>query len=251
MTTLDVRGLSVEVGGKTVVSDLSFTLRAGDKMGVVGRNGAGKTSLLKVLGGEDLPLHGTVTRTGAIGYLRQDPRQHRADDHVTGLEHILAARDLVDLARRLEKARIQLEESHARHERRAVRAPGGGVPGARWLRGRVRGANADRGPRPGERPPGAPGACAVRRRAPTSGARADPVRRERPADAGRADEPPGCRREALADEVPGVVPRRADRGQPRPEAARRVDHPDPARRSRSGRRVPRNVLAVPEGALGG
>ena len=113
MTTLDVRGLSVEVGGKTVVSDLSFTLRAGDKMGVVGRNGAGKTSLLKVLGGEDLPLSGTVEHTGAIGYLRQDPRQHRADDHVTGLEHILAARDLVDLARRLEKSRIQLEESHA------------------------------------------------------------------------------------------------------------------------------------------
>jgi ATPase subunit of ABC transporter with duplicated ATPase domains len=113
MTTLDVRGLSVEVGGKTVVQDLTFTLGAGDKMGVVGRNGAGKTSLLKVLGGEDLPLAGTVIRTGAIGYLRQDPRQHRADDHITGLEHILAARDLVDLARRLEKARIQLEESHA------------------------------------------------------------------------------------------------------------------------------------------
>ncbi len=137
------------------------------------------------------------------------------------------------------------------HARRAVRSSRGGVPGARRLRGRVRGANADRRPRVGERPPGAPGACAVRRRAPTSGARADPVRRERPADAGRADEPPGRGREALADEVPGVVPRRADRGQPRPEAPRRVDHPDPARRPRSGRRVPRDVLAVPEGALGG
>ena len=64
MTTLDVRELSVEVGGKTVVADLSFTLRAGDKMGVVGRNGAGKTSLLKVLGGEDLPLSGTVIPDG-------------------------------------------------------------------------------------------------------------------------------------------------------------------------------------------
>jgi ATPase subunit of ABC transporter with duplicated ATPase domains len=113
MTTLDVRDLSVEVGGKTVVQDLSFTLRAGDKMGVVGRNGAGKTSLLKVLAGEDLPLAGTVTHVGALGYLRQDPRQHRAHDDITGLEHILAARDLVDLGRRLEKARIQLEESHA------------------------------------------------------------------------------------------------------------------------------------------
>jgi ATPase subunit of ABC transporter with duplicated ATPase domains len=122
MTTLEVRELSVEVGGKTVVSDLSFRLQAGDKMGVVGRNGAGKTSLLKVLGGEDLPLTGTIERNGAIGYLRQDPRQHRADDHITGLEHILAARDLVDLARRLEKARIQLEESHVdRHVARFAR----------------------------------------------------------------------------------------------------------------------------------
>ena len=125
MTTLDVRDLSVEVGGKTVVQGLSFTLRAGDKMGVVGRNGAGKTSLLRVLAGEDLPLAGAVTHVGALGYLRQDPRQHRADDHITGLEHILAARDLVDLGRRLEKARIQLEESHA--ERNVARFGSGGL----------------------------------------------------------------------------------------------------------------------------
>jgi ATPase subunit of ABC transporter with duplicated ATPase domains len=113
MTTLDVRELSVEVGGKVVVEGLSFTMRAGDKMGVVGRNGAGKTSLLKVLAGEELPLAGSASHVGAIGYLRQDPRQHRADDDLTGLEHILAARGLIDLSRRLEKARIQLEESHA------------------------------------------------------------------------------------------------------------------------------------------
>ena len=58
---------------------------------------------------------GSVTRRGEVGYLRQDPRQHRADDEVTGLEHILAARGLVELARRTEKARIGLEESHTDH----------------------------------------------------------------------------------------------------------------------------------------
>src|SRR2546426_195389 len=112
MTALEVRDLSVEVGGKPVLDGFSFALRAGDKVGVVGRNGAGKTSLLKVLAGEELPVGGTITRRGALGYLRQDPRQHRADDEATGLEHILAARDLVDLARRLEKARLQLDGSH-------------------------------------------------------------------------------------------------------------------------------------------
>jgi len=119
MSTLELRDLSVEVGGRLVVRDLVFRLVAGDKVGVVGRNGAGKTSLLRVLAGEELPAAGTVARGGRVGYLRQDPRQHRADDDAVALEHILAARDLVELARRMEKARIALEESHG--ERNVVR----------------------------------------------------------------------------------------------------------------------------------
>jgi ATPase subunit of ABC transporter with duplicated ATPase domains len=112
MSTLEVRALSVEVGGKIVVDDLSFALRSGDKVGVVGRNGAGKTSTLRVLAGEEEPAAGSVGRRGAVGYLRQDPRQHRADDEASGLEHILSARGLVELSRRLEKARVALEEDH-------------------------------------------------------------------------------------------------------------------------------------------
>ena len=81
MIALEARDLVIEVGGKTVVRDLCFDLRAGDKMGVVGRNGAGKTSTAEGArrrGPE--PGGGTVVRTGAVGYLRQDPRQHRAED---------------------------------------------------------------------------------------------------------------------------------------------------------------------------
>src|SRR5438128_1683529 len=52
MSTLEVRDLGIEAGGVTVVEGLTFGLRAGDKIGVVGRNGAGKTSTLKVLAGE-------------------------------------------------------------------------------------------------------------------------------------------------------------------------------------------------------
>ena len=110
MSTLEVRDLSVEAGGATVVHDLSFMLRAGDKVGVVGRNGAGKTSTLKVLAGEAPAAAGSVQRRGALGYLRQDPRQHREDDATSGLAYVLAARELVDLSRRLEKVRVQLEE---------------------------------------------------------------------------------------------------------------------------------------------
>ena len=113
MSTLEVRDLSIEAGGLPVLERLSFALYPGDKVGVVGRNGAGKTSTLKVLAGESKALAGSVARRGELGYLRQDPRQHREDDDRTSLEHMLGARGLVDLQRRLEKARIALEESHA------------------------------------------------------------------------------------------------------------------------------------------
>jgi ATPase subunit of ABC transporter with duplicated ATPase domains len=108
---LEARDLSVEVGGAAVVEGLSFDLRPGDKVGLVGRNGAGKTSTLKVLAGEEPAGAGHVIVRGALGYLRQDPRQHAAEDGDVALEYVLAARGLVDLARRLERARIAIEES--------------------------------------------------------------------------------------------------------------------------------------------
>jgi ATPase subunit of ABC transporter with duplicated ATPase domains len=108
--SLEASGLAVEAGGLTVVRDLDLVLAAGDKVGVVGRNGAGKTSTLRVLAGELAPAAGTVRRRGAVGYLRQDPRQHRADDGTTGIEYLLAARGLIELQRSVEKARLQLEE---------------------------------------------------------------------------------------------------------------------------------------------
>jgi ATPase subunit of ABC transporter with duplicated ATPase domains len=98
MIALEVRDLIVEVGGKIVVASLSFDLRPGDKVGVVGRNGAGKTSTMKVLTGEAEPAGGSVLRRGSVGYLRQDPRQHRAEDDDLALEHVLAARGLVELS---------------------------------------------------------------------------------------------------------------------------------------------------------
>ena len=111
MTVLDVRDLSVEVAGLQILEGLTFSLRTGDKAGVVGRNGAGKTSLLKTIAGEAPPLRGTVRVRGALGYLRQDPRQHRADDEHTGLVHILQGRELQDMAIRLEKFRVAVEEN--------------------------------------------------------------------------------------------------------------------------------------------
>jgi ATPase subunit of ABC transporter with duplicated ATPase domains len=107
---LDVRQLSVEVGGRLTLEEASFTVRAGDKVGLVGRNGAGKTSLLKVLGGELQPAAGRVISQGRLGFLSQDPRSVRHPAAGTGLAHILSGRGLDQAADDLEKLRIAMEE---------------------------------------------------------------------------------------------------------------------------------------------
>jgi len=110
MTVLEVRDLAVEVAGLPILEGLSLTLRAGDKAGVVGRNGAGKTSLLNVIAGEEPPLAGRVRVRGRMGYLRQEPRGRGADEAHTALAHVLQARGLQEMADRLEKYRLAVEE---------------------------------------------------------------------------------------------------------------------------------------------
>src|ERR687894_898520 len=65
--------ISVAFGTRTLLDELSLGLGRGDVVGVVGRNGDGKTTLLQVLTGVREPDSGRVVRTGAtsIGYLRQ------------------------------------------------------------------------------------------------------------------------------------------------------------------------------------
>jgi ATPase subunit of ABC transporter with duplicated ATPase domains len=107
---LQVRGVAVEVAGRMLVEDVSFSVRARDKVGLVGRNGAGKTSLLKVLGGGASPFAGVVHRQGALGYLSQDPKLDGISDGTTALSHVLAGRGLDEAIVRMEKLRLRIEE---------------------------------------------------------------------------------------------------------------------------------------------
>ena len=102
---LQVRNLAIDVAARRVLSDAAFTVAPGDKVGLVGRNGAGKTSLLKVLAGEDDPAAGLVLRRGTLGYVPQNPKP-RAEATHTALSHILSGRGL-------DRAAVRLAELHA------------------------------------------------------------------------------------------------------------------------------------------
>jgi ATPase subunit of ABC transporter with duplicated ATPase domains len=106
---LQARGLTVEVAGRLIIEDASITVREGEKVGFVGRNGAGKTSLLRVLAREGPAAKGVVSLRGALGYLPQEPRPADEESR-TGLTHVLSGRQLDVAAERLEKLRLRIEE---------------------------------------------------------------------------------------------------------------------------------------------
>ena len=106
---LQAKGLSVEVGGRQIVDAVSFTVMSREKVGLVGRNGAGKTSLFKVLGGAVEPMAGKVTCKGGFGYLPQDPRIEGVLDTRPAVTHVLSGRSVDDRLDRIEKLRVAME----------------------------------------------------------------------------------------------------------------------------------------------
>ncbi len=106
---LQARELSVEVGGRQIVDAVSFTVMSREKVGLVGRNGAGKTSLFKVLGGAAEPMAGKVICKGGFGYLPQDPRIEGVLDTRPAVTHVLSGRAVDDRLDRIEKLRVAME----------------------------------------------------------------------------------------------------------------------------------------------
>ena len=109
---LQARGLAVAVAARTTLADGSFTVRAGDKVGLTGLNGAGKTSLLKVLAGETEAAAGLLSRSGSVGYVPQNPRPRSAAD-VRAIDHVLSGRALDRLAAELAAASAAMATDHS------------------------------------------------------------------------------------------------------------------------------------------
>ena len=71
---LSVNEISVHFGGRTLFEEISFLVNKQDRIGLAGRNGAGKSTMLKIIAGEQSPDSGEVTKPNnfTIGYLPQD-----------------------------------------------------------------------------------------------------------------------------------------------------------------------------------
>ncbi|MDN5762371.1 MAG: ABC-F family ATP-binding cassette domain-containing protein [Microlunatus sp.] len=85
----DLTAVSVRLGGRTLIEDLSWSIGPGDRIGLIGVNGTGKTTLLRLLTGDQEPDSGRIKRgrTLAIGHLSQtvveQPTAERVLDLIT------------------------------------------------------------------------------------------------------------------------------------------------------------------------
>ena len=71
---LDVQNLGVSFGGEVLFESLSFRIGRGDRIGLIGKNGSGKSTFLKLLAGENNPSTGglSIEKNATIGYLPQE-----------------------------------------------------------------------------------------------------------------------------------------------------------------------------------
>lgn len=114
---IGLQNVTFEFGARVIVEDATWHIQPGDRVGLIGYNGTGKSTLLKVLVGEYLPSKGSVEKSKetTIGYLHQDLLSFDTNESIT--EVALSAFERVrQLEKEIETLGIELEKDSENHD---------------------------------------------------------------------------------------------------------------------------------------
>jgi ATP-binding cassette subfamily F protein uup len=116
LQTLRIENLSKTYGEKTLFTDLNFLINEHDRLGLIGVNGTGKTSLLNVLAGIDTPDQGELIKPNnyRIAYLRQKPVLNENDSIMKAI--FKGAAPIFRAAQEYEKALLQYSRHATDHQ---------------------------------------------------------------------------------------------------------------------------------------
>lgn len=113
MNVLDVQNLTLSFGENTLFSNLSFDVQDKEKVGFVGVNGVGKTSLFKVITGEYTPDSGNcfISKNATLGYMQQ----HTCSDNKTIWNELVSVfDDLIQTEIELDEINEKLKTDHSK-----------------------------------------------------------------------------------------------------------------------------------------
>jgi len=106
---ISVDGLAVEFSGETLFSDVSFVVNENDKIALMGKNGAGKSTMMKIIAGAQKPTRGKVNapKDAVIAYL---PQHLLTEDDCTVFEEAAKAfKEIFSMRDEIESINKQLE----------------------------------------------------------------------------------------------------------------------------------------------
>lgn len=87
MNILNAENLTKVYGEKILFDDISFSIEEGDKIGILGVNGAGKTSLIKTIAGIDVADRGKITKSNSV-HIEYLPQESSVDAETTVLMEV-------------------------------------------------------------------------------------------------------------------------------------------------------------------
>lgn len=112
MNVLDVQNLTLSFGENELFSDISFDIKDKEKVGFVGVNGVGKTSLFKIITGEYAPDSGNcfISKNAKLGYMQQ----HTCSDNNTIWGELVSVfSDLIQIEEKLNSVTEKLKTDHS------------------------------------------------------------------------------------------------------------------------------------------
>ncbi len=111
---VSITNLSYYIGGRALYENASMFIKPKDKIGLIGLNGRGKSTLLRLIAGEYMYDAGSISKSNdcTIGFLNQDLLSYQTDDAIVTVA-MEAFKDAVDTQRQIEKILHQLETEYS------------------------------------------------------------------------------------------------------------------------------------------
>lgn len=111
---ISISNISYFIGGRPLYEDASMFIRPDDKIGLIGLNGRGKSTLLKIINGDLSVNSGSISKAKdcTLGFLNQDLLSYQTEDAILTVA-MEAFKEAVDTQRQIEKILHKLETEYS------------------------------------------------------------------------------------------------------------------------------------------